>query len=180
MLTITEPTQSAVAYFRQQQSLLDFNYPDVGCTSEHASKASKLFRYDYDRVEVDLGSGEETFAIARSELLRWTHFRVGWVKVLPASTPIVPGEVIAIQARIFGCWALAACRIIEVDDGRSSDDRCFAFSIGTLPGHPEQGEERFEIRRADDGRVAYRITAYFRANTWAASFGWPYFRYRFN
>ena len=55
--------------------------------------------------------------------------------------------------------ALAApCRIVGVTDG---PDR-WGFAYGTLPGHPEQGEEAFIVSMADDGDVRFEIRAFSR------------------
>jgi uncharacterized protein (UPF0548 family) len=36
------------------------------------------------------------------------------------------------------------------------------FAYGTLPGHPECGEEAFLLERHDDGRVTFTIIAFSR------------------
>ncbi len=43
---------------------------------------------------------------------------------------------------------------------RDEPDRC-GFAYGTLPGHPESGEEAFLVLR-DEGTVRLRISAYSR------------------
>ena len=50
----------------------------------------------------------------------------------------------------------APCRVVYVVDepGRRG------FAYGTLPGHPERGEEAFLIRQHDDGTVIFTITAF--------------------
>jgi uncharacterized protein (UPF0548 family) len=35
----------------------------------------------------------------------------------------------------------------------------FGFGYGTLPGHPECGEEAFVVNRHHDGRITFDITA---------------------
>ncbi len=136
--------------------------------------------YDHHRTEVTLGQGETVYQRAKSALLAWEQFDVGWVSALPASTPIREGENIAIRARIFGLWALAACRIVRVFDDNASATKTFGFAFGTLPGHPEQGEEQFEIVCDANLIVTYRIAAFFRPNYLAAKLAWPYFRICFN
>ena len=36
------------------------------------------------------------------------------------------------------------------------------FAYGTLPGHPEQGEEAFVVRLMDDGVVRFDVVAFSR------------------
>ncbi|MCO8121307.1 DUF1990 domain-containing protein [Stieleria sp. TO1_6] len=175
MLSIIKPSAATVAKFLARQSKLDFNYPDVGRTSGGFPRG-----YDYDRFEVELGRGEQCFQAARSAMQSWQHFRVGWVEAVPSTTAIVAGNDIAIRANVMGLWALAACRIIDVIDECSSSDCRFGYSFGTLPAHPEQGEERFQLVRFADDRVRYRVTAFFRPNQLTARLAWSYFRNRFN
>lgn len=175
MLSFTKPNADDIARFRHQQANFDFNYPDVGATCRELPSG-----YDHNQVEEEIGCRVSDFQAAKSAMLAWKHFDVGWVAALPATTPIHEGENIAIRARILGLWALAACRIVEVFDEDSPTSKRFGYSFGTLPGHPEQGEERFEIRSSADGIVTYRITAFFRPNYLSAKIAWPYFRHCFN
>ena len=50
------------------------------------------------------------------------------------------------------------CRVLEVID----ESRRRGFAYGTLPGHPEAGEERFILEQVEDGRILFTITAYSR------------------
>jgi uncharacterized protein (UPF0548 family) len=55
--------------------------------------------------------------------------------------------------------ALAApCRIVDVLD----DEGRWGFAYGTLPGHPEQGEESFVVSASEDGTVRFKISAFSR------------------
>jgi uncharacterized protein (UPF0548 family) len=40
------------------------------------------------------------------------------------------------------------------------------FAYGTLPGHPEDGEEAFIVERGDDGSVWLVLRAFSRPATW--------------
>ena len=50
------------------------------------------------------------------------------------------------------------CRIVYVVD----QERCFGFAYGTLPGHPESGEERFVVEETEGGEALLRMTAFSR------------------
>ena len=63
---------------------------------------------------------------------------------------------------------LTPCRVVEVTD--EADRKGFAY--GTLPGHQERGEERFEVVRRDDD-VVLEITAFSRHAAWYARLGSP-------
>jgi uncharacterized protein (UPF0548 family) len=60
-------------------------------------------------------------------------------------------------------WSLNACRIVYVLEEEGSSRRRYGFAFGTLPGHVEQGEERFTVEwhRADDS-VFYEVFAFAR------------------
>ena len=47
------------------------------------------------------------------------------------------------------------------------------FAYGTLAGHPERGEERFEVALHDDGTVAARIRAFSRPGRWFTHLAGP-------
>jgi uncharacterized protein (UPF0548 family) len=68
--------------------------------------------------------------------------------------PPQAGTDVALDAPLPFGWVTAMCRIVAVVD---ESDR-FGFAYGTLPVHPERGEESFVVRR-DDGRVTFRVVA---------------------
>ncbi|WP_422678085.1 DUF1990 family protein [Blastococcus brunescens] len=47
------------------------------------------------------------------------------------------------------------------------------FAYGTLPGHPESGEECFLVRLTPGGEVVYEIRAFFRLASPLARLGGP-------
>jgi uncharacterized protein (UPF0548 family) len=61
------------------------------------------------------------------------------------------------------------CRVVYVID--EPDRRGFAY--GTLPGHPESGEESFVLHRETGDRVRFVITAFSRPSTRLAKLGGP-------
>ena len=50
------------------------------------------------------------------------------------------------------------------------------FAYGTLPGHPESGEEAFIIERRDDDSVWLVISAFSRPSSWFWWAGYPVLR----
>jgi uncharacterized protein (UPF0548 family) len=53
------------------------------------------------------------------------------------------------------------------------EPRRVGFAYGTLPGHPESGEEAFVIEHVQDDDVVLHITAFSRPATWYARLGGP-------
>ena len=65
----------------------------------------------------------------------------------------------------------APCRVVYVID--EPDIRGFAY--GTLPGHPECGEERFVVRYDPDTSAVYaEVSAFSRPATWWSKAGGPF------
>ncbi len=65
-------------------------------------------------------------------------------------------------------WA-APCRIVGVLD----DSDRWGFAYGTLPGHPEQGEESFAVSIGGDDEVRFTITAFSRPGDWITRLAGP-------
>jgi uncharacterized protein (UPF0548 family) len=165
MLSLRKPSQDMISSFLAAQAKLDFTYPAGGAT---ASLPPAGFVVDHTRGE--LGRGPEVFKAARAALRRWEHFRLGWVEALPPDTPLEPGRLVAVLARLAGCWWLNACRIVYVVD---EEDR-FGFAYGTLPGHVESGEERFLVEKNQpDESIFYDILAFSRPRHVLARLGYP-------
>jgi uncharacterized protein (UPF0548 family) len=91
-------------------------------------------------------------------------------------SPQQPGDVVAVRyrARPFLLWMLLPARVVY----RVEEPRRFGFAYGTLPDHPERGEERFliEWNQADDS-VWYDLVAVSRPRHWLARLGYLYARY---
>lgn len=66
-------------------------------------------------------------------------------------------------------FVLAPCRIVYL----IHDAENFGFAYGTLPGHPESGEEAFHIARTTDGDVSFGIHVFSRPADPLARLGGP-------
>jgi uncharacterized protein (UPF0548 family) len=67
-----------------------------------------------------------------------------------------------------GGYVTAAGRVVYVVD----EPQHFGFAYGTLPGHPEQGEEPFDVLR-DRERLVFRVVAFSRPRDPLARLGAP-------
>lgn len=93
---------------------------------------------------------------AREAIRQWAgHRSVGGV-LNPEVPPLTAGSTVAFGIPVLGIWASGTCRIVSVFDG----ERDFGFAYGTLPHHPEQGEEVFAVRDNADGTVTFRVAAF--------------------
>ena len=81
---------------------------------------------------------------------------------MTASNPmVVVGAVVDLRIGVGLLSVVAPCRVVLVID---EPDRC-GFAYGTLPGHPESGEESFMVERRPDGALTLAITAFSRPAT---------------
>jgi uncharacterized protein (UPF0548 family) len=129
---------------------------------------------DHNRVE--LGKGEDVFALAVSAIKRWEMFHVRWLELLWPEAPIEEGTTVAVLVHHLGFWSLNACKVARIvyDVGPV---RQYGFVYGTLPDHAERGQERFTVEwRRDSDRVFYDILAYSRPNKLFAKLGYPFTR----
>lgn len=108
-----------------------------------------------------LGTGDAVFADAAERLLRW-GVQLGAGLRVAASSPVVePGAVALVRVGVGPARLPAPVRVVALVDepGRRG------FVYGTLPHHPESGEELFAVEQAYDGTVALRVRAFSRPAT---------------
>ena len=171
MLSIRRPSMDVIRGFLQEQASLPFTYSAVGATA-HTPPAG----FVVDQTRVLLGHGEEVFRAAKSAIQNWQQFQLGWVEAGPRETPIRAGEAVAVMGHALGVWWLNACRIVYVVDETESVTR-FGLAYGTLPGHVESGEERFQIEwHRSDQSVWYDILAFSQPHHLLARLGYPVVR----
>lgn len=128
-------------------------YADVGSSLQGTSPPG----FHHDHYEKVLGQGVEVFEYAREGLRTWQAHNVPGVRVLPRHIEIRPGATVIVTLGLLIAVA-APCRIVEVVD----EPRRWGFAYGTLPGHPEQGEEAFILTWADDDTVHFEVEAFSR------------------
>lgn len=125
-------------------------YPEVGATRGRMPAG-----YHHVHEARSVGHGAATFERAAATVLGWDVHRGAGLRVT-ASTPVAqPGAV-----AVLGLGPLRVpCRVVYVVD----EPLRRGFAYGTLPGHPECGEESFVVELdPDSGDVLTRITAFSR------------------
>ena len=111
--------------------------------------------YKHDHRSVILGSDDESFDVGKEGLVGWQAHRSLGARLFPSTPPLRVGQVVVAAISLGPVTAVAPCRVIYVTDER---DR-FGFAYGTLPGHPECGEESFHILRTPT-KVTFEIVAF--------------------
>jgi uncharacterized protein (UPF0548 family) len=153
MFLARRPTPHEIERFLHDSQDLPLSYGPIGIVS-----TSTVHRR-LDQASVVVGRGLADFERARTALVAWKQFDIGWVETFPRHAPITAGTIVAVLIRHFGFWSLNGCRVVY-DAGSSSDAARFGFAYGTLTNHAESGEELFEVfidPHTQD--VVYRIRA---------------------
>lgn len=138
----------------------DFTFPDVGATA----RATLPDGYHLLGATRTIGRGRDDFLRAADALAGWEMHRGAGVKIARGTPSATEGLRVELSLGLGPARIVAPCRVVYVID----DDREQGFPYGTLPGHPESGEERFSVTwdGTEDGPVDFHIRAFSRPNTW--------------
>jgi uncharacterized protein (UPF0548 family) len=173
MFTFRQPTDADVQALLARQPGQPWTYDWPGITREIPPPWPG---WQIDTHRVLLGHGEATFAAACAAIGQWKMFPRAICQVFWPESTQQPGDVVAVlyRARPFFLWMLFPARVVY----RIDEPRCFGFAYGTLPDHPERGEERFLVEwNEEDDSVWYDLLAISRPGHWLARVGYPYARY---
>lgn len=168
VLALTRPTEAALADLLVDQGRRQPSYPEVG-----ASRGAFPLGYRHDRYELRVGEGDLAFERAVEGLRRWAGHRAAGVELRPAGVVPAVGVTVVQLIAIGPIWAVAPCRVVYVVD---EPDR-WGFAYGTLPAHPEVGEESFVVERAAGGAVVFRVEAFSRYSDLVTRVGSPVSRW---
>ena len=142
-----------------------FTYTAVGATQSDPLPSGYAILRDGRRI----GSGAERFEEAARILLGWDMHRNAGLRVRTSSERVVTGAVAVLRLGLGPLSVAAPVRVAYVIDepGRKG------FAYGTLPGHPESGEEAFVVELLKNGDVTFTITAFSRPRSLLAKVGGP-------
>ena len=176
MYRLRSPSDQDIRNFLDGRCQADYSYDEPGCTraAMFAKKGWKV-----DRCRVLLGHGQAVFTRACDAINSWRMFPKAIGSVAPIATPN-PDLVVGVRyrVRLLPLWIVFPARVVYVVDEEVGGYRRYGFAYGTLPGHPERGEERFLVEwdRSTDA-VSYEILAISRPSDWLAWIGYPYARW---
>jgi uncharacterized protein (UPF0548 family) len=142
-----------------------FTYPEVGATRDGALPAG----YDHVQRSAVVGRGRDAFDRAAAAVFRWTAQRGAGLRIEASAPASSPGTVVLMTAGLRRLGLDVPCRVVWVLD--EPDRRGFGY--GTLPGHPESGEESFVVTLEPDGDVVYSLRAFSRLATPLSRLGGP-------
>lgn len=142
-----------------------FSYAEVGATREGPLPAGY---HHVERAEV-VGSGRGALDRAAAAVFGWRAQRGAGLRVQASGPATTPGTVVLMTAGLPRLGLDIPCRVVWVVD--EPDRRGFGY--GTLPGHPESGEESFVVSLGPDGDVVYSLRAFSRPGTLLTRLGGP-------
>jgi uncharacterized protein (UPF0548 family) len=154
VFTLRRPDAEHLSHFLARQRTAPLTYDEVGATFS----AELPDGYHHVRERVVLGLGDEVWERARAGIRAWAAHRGAGITVVPQDAPIHEGITVAVLMSAGPLRVVASCRIVRVVD----DPDRFGFAYGTLPAHPEEGEERFVVTRDADDTVRFEVVAFSR------------------
>ena len=132
------PVTSMPAALANRLREADLTYPEAGATAGLLPAG-----YHHLRRAVVIGSGAQAFTAAADALAGWqVHSRAG-LRISASTATAEPGSVLMLSLGLGAIRISAPCRALYVIN--EPDRRGFAY--GTLPGHPERGEEAFIVSK---------------------------------
>ena len=141
----------------------ELTYPEHGLTQ--SGRAPEGYRVARHRVAV--GEGPDAFTRLGEGILGWELHRLAGLSVR-AQAPRAAEGVQVVSGFGFGRLRLAApCRVVWVEEGATRA----GFGYGTLPGHPETGDESFVAVLGPDGQVYFELFAFSRHSNWFYKLG---------
>ncbi|GAA2917794.1 DUF1990 domain-containing protein [Streptomyces mexicanus] len=141
----------------------DFTYEEVGATRVQG-RCPPGYRPLHVRCRI--GEGEEVFRRAAEAVLTWEMHRAVGVGVDTSAERAAPGTDVTVT---LAGLIRAPCRVVWTLE----EPRRAGWAYGTLPGHPETGEESFVVHRTGDRTVWLTVTAFSRPAAWYARAGGP-------
>ncbi|GAA1850357.1 DUF1990 family protein [Microlunatus capsulatus] len=139
-------------------------YPEVGAT-----RSTLPAGYHHQHVSARVGQGRAAFEAAGEALLTWRVHEGAGLSARVSDHRVRVGTVAELRLGPRRVGLRIPVRVLEVVE----DDHRLGFVYGTLPGHPERGEESFTVELAADGAVFFDLVAFSRGGRWFTVLGAP-------
>jgi uncharacterized protein (UPF0548 family) len=142
-----------------------FTYADVGASRSGPMPPG----YAHGVHEAVVGSGQAAFERAVAAVFDWHAQRAVGLRVRATGPASEPGTVVVLTAGLRRLGYDIPCRVVWAQTEGPEQ----GFGYGSLPGHPESGEEAFVVTRQDDGTVVFRTRVFSRLASPLARLGGP-------
>lgn len=186
MFFLRDPTDAQLDAIVRDQRALPFTHSEVGATRRvplegPAAGLPSEFAppgFVVDRHGAALGRGKAVFLRACAALRAFAMFPPAWTRVhlLECEGPLREGSVFVTVIRHCGFYSAMPSKVVYWVEERGRLHH-FGWALGTLPGHPQCGEERFWVSwdpESDD--VRYEVVAFSRPRDLLVRLGRPYAR----
>lgn len=135
-------------------------YIEVGATAGEMPPG-----YHHVRARRVVGHDRADFERAADALLAGEAQRRAGARVTLSETPMRSGTRVTMRLWVFRI----PCLVVWAE----RTDTVAGFAYGTLPGHPERGEERFTLTLQPTGEVVFDIAAFSAPGRWFTRVGAP-------
>ena len=142
-------------------------YREVGATSGQLPTG-----YAHLSRTRTIGRGAADFDRAADAVMSWGVQRGAGLRVESAAARAAEGAVVTVHLGVGPVAVRAPCVVTYVVD----EPRRRGFAYGTLPGHPECGEELFLVEHLDDDSVRLTVRAFSRPDRWFVRVAGPFGR----
>jgi uncharacterized protein (UPF0548 family) len=142
-----------------------FTYAEVGATREGPLPSG----YAHAERSTVVGSGRAAFDRALAAVFDWRMQRSLGLRVRASGPPTTPDTVVVLTAGLRRLGYDIPCRVVWA---RTDGDEQ-GFGYGSLPGHPESGEEAFVVSLRPDGAVVFGTRVFSRLASPLARLGGP-------
>jgi uncharacterized protein (UPF0548 family) len=113
--------------------------------------------YRVTQESVSLGRDPALLGTVGDELFAWKIHRGAGLSCAAGGRADTLGVDVVLAVPLLGVHLFAACRVVAV----IREESRIGFAYGTLPMHPESGEESFVVELVD-GVVRFSVTAFSR------------------
>lgn len=142
-----------------------FTYDDVGATRSNGLPPG----YAHSEHEAVVGEGTAAFERAVDAVFDWRAQRATGLRVRATGPASEPGTVVVLTAGLRRLGYDIPCRVVWAQTEGPEQ----GFGYGSLPGHPESGEEAFVVTHRDDDAVVFRTRVFSRLASPLARLGGP-------
>jgi uncharacterized protein (UPF0548 family) len=137
---------------------VELTYSEVGATRDCAFPAG----YRHVRGRARVGRGEQVYAAAVHAVGSFDMQRGAGLKVRTDLTMAAEGAEVALGFGAGPVRLWAPVRVVWL----VNEPLRYGYGYGTLPGHPETGEEAFLVSLAPDETVWFEVRAFSRPGRW--------------
>jgi uncharacterized protein (UPF0548 family) len=143
-------------------------YDEVGATRSGPLPPG----YAHSEHSAVVGSGQAAFDRAVAAVFDWRAQRAAGLSVRASGPATEPRTVVVLTAGLPRFGYDIPCRVVWAQTSGTTQ----GFGYGTLPGHPESGEEAFVVEIGDDGEVVFRTRVFSSLVSPLARLGGPFSR----